>query len=69
MASFYDNPEMSSLNQSKSISKKSSYGAIRKETPSFQQTVNIKHEIVKGETLQGISLKYGISVSAYSKET
>jgi LysM repeat protein len=45
-------------------SKKSNYGSLRKE---IQQTtsafiVNYKHKLQAGETLQGISLKYGVPV-------
>ena len=47
-------------NQFKSTTKKSSYGAFKKETKSY--TLNLKHQIEKGETLEGIALKYGISV-------
>jgi LysM repeat protein len=44
--------------------KKSNYGSLRTEA---QQTasvfiVNYKHKLQAGETLQGISLKYGVPV-------
>jgi hypothetical protein len=61
----YGEPERQSLQKPfiKST-KKSNYGSLRKET---QQTttafiVNYKHRLVPGETLQGISLRYGIPV-------
>ena len=49
--------------------KKSNYGSLRKEL-STQQTasafiVNYKHRLMPGETLQGISLKYGVPVSIF----
>lgn len=45
--------------------KKQNYGSLRKDLPiqAQKQIVNIKHKLSKGETLQGISLKYGVSVS------
>jgi LysM repeat protein len=42
-------------------SKTTSYGSLRKE--STYNFVNIKHKLINGETLQGIALKYGVSVS------
>jgi hypothetical protein len=67
-----DDLEKKSLQSIKSASKttkKSNYGSLRVEQP--QQTkqtstafiVNYKHRLMPGETLLGISLKYGISVS------
>jgi len=47
--------------KSNSTTKKSSYGALKKETKNCF-TFNLKHKLERGETLEGISLKYGISV-------
>ena len=48
--------------------KKQNYGSLRKDLPiqEQKQMVNLKHILKKGETLQGISLKYGVSVSFQS---
>lgn len=44
--------------------KKQNYGSLRKDLPiqEQKQIVNIKHKLTNGETLQGISLKYGVSI-------
>jgi hypothetical protein len=77
MASYtpiFDNDELEkrSLQQQKpKTTKKSNYGSLRVEQP--QQTkqtstafiVNYKHKISPGETLLGISLKYGVPVSVF----
>lgn len=44
----------------KTTNKKSNYGSLRTEVPS--QTINYKHRLKQGETLQGISLKYGVPI-------
>lgn len=61
-----EEPERRSLQKPfiKSNTKKSNYGSLRKEV---QQTANVfivnyKHKIQIGETLQGISLKYGLPI-------
>ena len=44
--------------------KKQNYGSLRKDLPipEQKQIVNINHKLTNGETLQGISLKYDVSV-------
>jgi hypothetical protein len=63
----FDNLEKCSLqiNNNNNNKKKLNYGSLRKDLPiqQQQQIVHIKHKLLKGETLQGISLKYGIPVS------
>lgn len=46
-------------------SRTTSYGSLRKEPTN--NLINIKHKLINGETLQGISLKYGVSVSYIKK--
>lgn len=45
--------------------KKLNYGSLRKETEHTATVfmVNYKHQLKSGETMQGISLRYGVPVS------
>ena len=49
--------------------KKTNYGSLRTENQQIQTAkvfiVNHRHKLSDGETLQGISLKYGVSVSRF----
>jgi len=49
--------------------KKTNYGSLRTENQQIQTAkvfiVNHRHRLLDGETLQGISLKYGVSVSKF----
>ncbi len=50
----------------KAAKKKSNYGSMRSDSAPqavAQPTVNYTHQIRPGDTLQGVSLKYNISVS------
>ena len=53
-----------SNNNGMNSKKKQNYGSLRKDLPiqEQKQLVNIKHRLTNGDTLQGISLKYGVSV-------
>lgn len=59
--------EKSSLQQKNLLksTKKSNYGSLKTEKPSM--IVNYKHKLQQGETLQGISLKYGVPVSQFKQ--
>lgn len=52
-----------SSNSSNINKKKSNYGSLRKEQP--QPIVYVKHKLTASETIQGISLKYGVPVSVF----
>ena len=58
--------------QQQKPAKKTNYGSLRTDIQQTQTAkvflINYKHRITKGETLQGISLKYNIPVSRKKKE-
>ena len=58
--------------QQQKPAKKTNYGSLRTDIQQTQTAkvfiINYKHRITKGETLQGISLKYNIPVSRKQKE-
>jgi len=63
-----DDLEKSSfIKQQQKPAKKTNYGSLRTDIQQTQTAkvfiINYKHRITKGETLQGISLKYNIPVS------
>ena len=62
-----DDLERNLLSQQKQLiktSKKSNYGSLRNETKQTTTAfmINYKHKLQAGETLQGISLKYGVPI-------
>lgn len=62
-----DDLERNLLSQQKQLiktSKKSNYGSLRNETKQTTTAfmINYKHKLKAGETLQGISLKYGVPI-------
>ena len=67
-----DELERCSLNTSSSNSKsvkKSNYGSLRTEVKSTTSPgaclVNYEHRMCAGDTIQGLSLKYGVPVSEF----
>lgn len=66
----YSGGSNSSKNTNIKPVKKTNYGSLRTETQQTQTAkvflVNYRHKLTDGETLQGISLKYGVSVCVHS---